>query len=294
MSHFHRIGLITGPGVDKPEILEQVVRFLLDQGCQPYLADTNRQLQNWPELPRLSGPELLQQIDLLITIGGDGTLLGAARLMVDQSIPLLGINLGRLGFLADIPLNGMQESLQQILNGIYQEEQRAMLKTEILRGTEITATEYAFNDAVIYKWNSARLIEYETFVNDRLVNAQRSDGMIVSTPTGSTAYALSGGGPLMEPDLDALLLVPISPHTLSNRPIVIKGSSIIELLVVGRTDPANVRVSCDGQEGLEIQQADRIRISRHEHRVRLIHPKGHDHFNILREKLGWDDHPRSG
>ena len=212
-------------------------------------------------------------------------------MLADKEIPLLGVNMGRLGFLADISISNMTDGLDLILAGDYDEEKRFLLNTEIIRKEQVVAHELSFNDTVMHKWNTARLIEFETYVNGRFVDFQRSDGLIISTPTGSTAYALSGGGPLMVPDLDALLMVPICPHTLSNRPIVVGGSSIIDLIVCGRTDHENVRISCDGQDGMPIEKNDIVRISRYPKDIRLIHPSGHDHFDIMRAKLDWGEHP---
>ena len=288
---FNTIGLIARPDATASDTLAILIAHLDGIGCTVKLErETALLLPGTPHVA-LDAPNLVEAVDLIITVGGDGTLLGAARLLADQEIPLLGINLGRLGFLADISLEGMTDRLDEILAGEFDEEKRFLLSTEIIRGGQSVSRHLAFNDAVIHKWNTARLIEYETYVNNRFVNLQRSDGLIVSTPTGSTAYALSGGGPLMVPDLDILLMVPICPHTLSNRPIVVGGDSVIDLIVCGRTDPRNVRVSCDGQTGLAIEQGDVVRISRHPNDIRLIHPRGHDHFDILRVKLGWSEHP---
>ncbi|MBF0255141.1 MAG: NAD(+) kinase [Gammaproteobacteria bacterium] len=287
---FNKIGLLVKPSPRVTETLQTLIDYLLASGRRVILDQTAAELMQRPELPFQTQEELAASCDLLITVGGDGTLLGAARLLANLQIPLLGINLGRLGFLADISPQAIARSLDSIFAGEYEEEQRFLLSTEILNAGEVKASSLALNDAVIHKWNSARMIEFETYVNGRFVDTQRSDGLIIATPTGSTAYALSGGGPLLEPDLDALLLVPICPHTLSNRPIVVGGDSLIELVVSSATDPANVRVSCDGQDQLVIEANDRIRIGRHPNRIRLIHPQGHDHFDILRAKLGWGEH----
>ncbi|MEO5342313.1 MAG: NAD(+) kinase [Gammaproteobacteria bacterium SHHR-1] len=287
---FNRVGLLAKPSPSVRETLQTLIGYLLTSGHEVVLDQSAAELMGQPRLDCLAAEELVQQADLIITIGGDGTLLGAARLLAELQTPLLGINLGRLGFLADISPQQINHSLDRILAGDFEEEQRFMLSTEIVQQGEVKHSALALNDAVIHKWNSARMIEFETYVNGRFVDRQRSDGLIIATPTGSTAYALSGGGPLLEPDLDALLLVPICPHTLSNRPIVVGGDSLIELVISQSTDPVNVRVSCDGQDQLVIQAHDRIRIGRHPNRIRLIHPAGHDHFDILRAKLGWGEH----
>lgn len=237
--------------------------------------------------PALAIPELGAVCDLIIVVGGDGTLLHAARELAPADVPLLGINLGRLGFLVDISPDHLEERLDPILAGAYHADARAMLDVST-DGTEGRAV----NDIVVHKWNSVRMIELETWIDGQFVNAQRSDGVIVSTPTGSTAYALSGGGPLVHPGLDALLLVPICPHTLSNRPLVVGGDSAIELRIRDY-EHEQVRLTCDGQINLPLAEGRAIVIRRSRHRLRLLHPCGYDHFSILRAKLGWASEGRA-
>lgn len=224
--------------------------------------------------------------DLIVVVGGDGTLLHAARHAARFAVPLLGINLGRLGFLVDISPEDIESAVDRILAGEFDSDSRAMLGARIVSNAGTGAVHSAFNDVVIHKWNPARVIEFETYVNGVFVNAQRSDGLIVATPTGSTAYALSGGGPLVDPALDAILLVPICPHDLSNRPLVVPGDRQIEVRVRDQ-DRSHVQVTCDGQASLRLAADDRVLIARHPDRVRLLHPKGHDHYQILRAKLHW-------
>ncbi len=238
------------------------------------------------DLPTADIKEIGENCELVVTIGGDGTLLQAARSMVDYDVPLLGINLGRLGFLADITPDDMLKALDLILAGEFQVDYRFLLQAEIDGHYET-----ALNDIVVHKWNTARMIEFETHINGKFVDALRSDGLIVSTPTGSTAYALSGGGPLLDTALNAILLVPICPHTLSNRPIVIQGDSEIELRVISDSDRKHVRVTCDGQTCKSVDGSS-VWIRKHRRPVRLIHPQGYDHFDLLRVKLGWGEHPR--
>jgi NAD+ kinase len=224
--------------------------------------------------------------DLAIAIGGDGTMLKAAYLTCQYEIPLLGINRGRLGFLADIPADAIEEHLDAIFAGTYVEEERFLLTAEVLREGKSLLKSNAFNDVVLQKWNIARLIELEIYVDGNFVHRQRSDGVIVTTPTGSTAYALSGGGPILHPSLDALALVPICPHTLTNRPIVIDGNSLVEIVVSTR-EIDHVRLTCDGDITCEVAPGDRVRIQKKDKKIKLIHPQGHDHFSILRAKLQW-------
>jgi len=283
---FNTIGLIGKPGQETPKSrLRELSRFLSDRGHQVLMdADTSSRSDNH-DLTSEQLNDLGSKCDLVIVMGGDGTLLHSARCLAHHDVPLVGINLGRLGFLADVSPDKMLPTLEQILSGEYKEEARNLLSVDV-NGHQHTA----FNDVVIHKWNIARMIEFETYIDGHFVDAQRSDGLIISTPTGSTAYALSGGGPLLHPDLNATVLVPICPHTLSNRPIVINGDSTIEIIVGPMTENSHVRVTCDGQTTIPLE-SDKITISKHKHPVRLIHPKDHDHFNILRAKLGWGEHP---
>lgn len=242
----------------------------------------------WPdhELTTASRKYIGEHCDLAIVVGGDGTLLNAARSLADHRIALLGINLGRLGFLTDISPDEMQQKLDAILDGEYREDKRFLLHSTIIRDGEQLSDSEALNDVVVHKWDVARMIEVETYVDGRLLNTVRSDGLIVSTPTGSTAYALSGGGPILQPNLDAVILVPICPHTLSNRPIVIHGESVIEIVVAGGGQ-SHAQVTCDGQINLGLVSGDRVRIEKKQHEARLIHPLEYDYFHILRAKLGW-------
>ena len=227
-----------------------------------------------------------ESCDLIIIVGGDGTLLNAARDLADYQVSLLGINLGRLGFLADVTPSELEQTLDQICSGNYKEDQRALLHAQIIRDDELVNDNTAFNDVVLHTRNVARMIEYETYINGQFVNVTRSDGLIVSTPTGSTAYALSGGGPILHPDLNALVLVPICPHTMSHRPIVVDADSKIEI-VVSESNQAHAQCTCDGQIDLALQNGDHIVIEKKEHPVRLIHPDNYNYFKLLRAKLHW-------
>lgn len=239
---------------------------------------------------RASGEELVANRDLVIAIGGDGTLLRAAKLAFPHRVPVLGLNLGRLGFLADISPQQVTQGLDAILTGRYCSEERCVLQCEILRDGAIFATQIALNDVVIQRWSTARLITLNTYVDGRFVHTQRSDGMIISTPTGSTAYALSGGGPILDPTLPAMVLVPICPHTLTNRPLVISNNSCIEIDFAS-DNAEDSRATADGHPMPILKAGDRIRITRHADAVRLIHPSGHDHFATLRAKLQWGRSP---
>lgn len=282
---FRRIGLIAKP--EDPRLvstLERVDGFLAAQGVQ-VVPGPNAAAALGRAREGVALADMGSRCDLALVIGGDGTLLTAARELAPSALPLAGINLGRLGFLVDISPEGMIEALSAILQGDYREDRRFLLEARIGDAPPVLA----LNDVVLHKWNLARMVEFETWIDGVFVDVQRSDGVILSTPTGSTAYALSGGGPLLMPNLDAMAIVPICPHTLSNRPLVIPGDSRIELRVCGRTDPADVRVTCDGQHLLSLSTGHHLSVHRHPQPVRLIHPADHDHFELLRAKLGWGE-----
>ncbi|BAN68998.1 NAD(+) kinase [endosymbiont of unidentified scaly snail isolate Monju] len=281
---FHRIALIAKPddtSEDLVNTLRQAITFLGERGLEVF---PDRHTARALGLSRhFATEEMGHRCDLAIIVGGDGTFLSSARRLGDSQIPLLGVNLGRLGFLVDISPDAMRDTLGNVLDGRYEEEERFLLSCQV--GEQ--PPELALNDVVLHKWNTARMIEFETWVDDSFIDTQRSDGIIVSTPTGSTAYALSGGGPLLSPALDAIALVPICPHTLSNRPIVVHGRNVVRLRVCGKTLPDHVRVTCDGQVTLEVGPGEDVVLRRHSPPLRLIHPAGHDHFQILRTKLHW-------
>ncbi|WP_456404452.1 NAD(+) kinase [Thiolapillus sp.] len=286
-SRFQHIGLIAKPGDQTlAPTLGKLRRFLLDMGLKVHLARSAALALEQKEYLS-SKAELARICDLTIVVGGDGTFLNAAREMAEEDTPLVGINLGRLGFLVDISPQRMLEALTAILQGNYIEDQRFLLEARI--GDR--QRQLALNDVVLHKWNIARMIEFETRINGHYVDSQRSDGIIISTPTGSTAYALSGGGPLLEPSLDAIALVPICPHRLSNRPIVVHGDSEICIETSGRTDCKHVRVTCDGQSSLTLEAGEHLSVRKYPKPIRLFHPVDHDHFDLLRAKLGWGGHP---
>jgi NAD+ kinase len=230
--------------------------------------------------------ELAGQADLVIAVGGDGTMLYAARQATPYGVPVLGINRGRLGFLADIMPDDIKESVDAVLAGNCSSEKRMLLRAEILRGTEVVSSGIAVNDIVIKSRETARMLEYRTSVDGRHVNAHGGDGFIAATPTGSTAYALSVGGPIIEPSLDAIVLAPICPHTLADRPIVISGRSITEIELL-RNQGTQADVSGDGELIGELGIGERLRIVVDDAQVELIHPPGYDYFSVLRSKLYW-------
>lgn len=231
---------------------------------------------------------LARQSDLAIVVGGDGTFLSAVRSLADYNTPVLGINLGRLGFLVDISPNDMLNHLEKIMQGEYVDECRFLLTAQIHRNGQVISQADAFNDVVVHIRDVARMIEFETFINGQFVNFQRSDGLVISTPTGSTAYALSSGGPLLHATLEAMVVVPICPHTLTNRPLVINASSKVEV-IIGARKQSTAQVTFDGQVAFDVKPGDKIIIQKKKSDIHLIHPASYDYYEILRAKLHWSE-----
>lgn len=287
-SVFRNIGVIgkqNAPAI--AETIKSLVDFLLEHNFTVYANEHASNYVGKAPVTLTDNHGVGQNCDLAVVVGGDGTILNAARTLCDYGMPIVGVNQGRLGFLADISPDQLLSRMQEVLvQGRYLMEERFLLHASVVRDGESIAESNALNDVILHKWNMARMIEFDTYINNQLVNSQRSDGLIVSTPTGSTAYALSGGGPLLHPTLDAVVLVPICPHTLSNRPIVVNGESRITL-VVNDCYYDHAQLACDGQINISLQQHDHVLIRKKEKPIRLIHPVNHDHFEMLREKLGW-------
>ena len=225
-----------------------------------------------------SKQELAQHCDVLIAVGGDGTFLAAARIASASNVPLIGINLGRLGFLVDISPDELETKLNAILCGQYREEQRFLLRTKIIRDAKVVYQETAVNEVVVHRWVTPSMIELKTTIDGVYLNTQRSDGLIIATPTGSTAYSLSAGGPIIHPTLDALLLVPISPHTLSNRPIVVAASSEIEITFI-TNKVVNAQVTCDHIAIPDVLVGDTILINKDPKPYTVMHPENHDFYD---------------
>lgn len=285
---FKSVGIVGKHGdIRVKEAINLLCEYLTGKGCEVIIdsitAEAIGELTTYPVATR---KEMGQRVELCIIVGGDGTLLNAARSLANYDLPLLGFNLGRLGFLTDVSPEDMEPKLEKILQGEYIEEPRGLLNACIYRHGELINQSCAFNDVVVHKWNGARMLEYETYIDKQFINSTRSDGLIVSTPTGSTGYALSGGGPIIHPCLHAIVLVPICPHTMSYRPIVVYADSTVEIHVKD-VNQAEAQVTCDGQINIGLQAEDRIIINKHDHLVRLIHPMDYDYYEILRAKLHW-------
>ncbi|KQV94892.1 MULTISPECIES: NAD kinase [unclassified Roseateles] len=280
--HVAIVGKHQAPGIGP--VLEEIAQFLCSQGLDVSLeADTalNTGLTGYEAL---SNDELGRQCDLAVVIGGDGTMLGFARDMARHGIPLVGINQGRLGFITDIPIERWRESLAPVLAGDYEVEPRAMLEGAVWRDGESIFSGLALNDVVVSRGGSSGMVELKIEVGEQFVANMRADGLIVASPTGSTAYALSAGGPILHPGIAGWLIVPIAPHTLSNRPIVLPDLGEVRLEIVAGRDAS---VNFDMQSLASLLHGDTITVRRSQHQVRFLHPKGWSYYATLRRKLRW-------
>ncbi|NOQ37203.1 MAG: NAD(+) kinase [Methylococcaceae bacterium] len=286
-SQFKTIGIIGKPSdASIADTLITLFQFLTEQHFKVVIAENSAAFINDSSIETYPLETLGEHCDLIIAAGGDGTFLSAAHSCVGNKIPLIGINLGRVGFLVDISPKQMLASLKEILAGNYKEEPRYFLNTRIIRDNEVIHEEKALNEVVIHRWVTPSMIEITTHIDGQFLNSQRSDGLIVSTPTGSTAYSLSAGGPILHPALNALVLVPLNPNTLSNRPIVINDDAEIEISFC-QTKQINALVTCDYLEIPEVLISDKILIKKVPTPIKMLHPQGYDFFNTLREKLNW-------
>lgn len=290
-SQFKTIGLIgksADPGIS--DAIEAISQLLSAHGIHVLLDAKTARKTSKTHLDTAERRELGQRCDLVIVVGGDGTMLSAANAVCDNGTPLVGVNLGRLGFLADISPDQTCEKINEIIDGHYQVEERFMLDARVMRKGKEIASGNALNDVVIHKWHMAYMLETETYINEHFVHTHRSDGIITATPTGSTAYALSGGGPIIQPGLEALVIVPICPHTLSNRPIAIQSSSQVKI-VLSESSRNKGQVTCDGQFLQELEVGDEVHIEVKSKRLQLLHPNDYNYYDILRAKLHWAEHP---
>jgi NAD+ kinase len=271
-----------------PEISEPFLRlgeFLSSRGLTVVVDSlTAEHVKNCP-YQTMSLADIGRAVDVAIVMGGDGTLLNIARTLSLNRIPLVGVNQGRLGFLTDLTLDNMLDTIAAMLDGKFVTEERLLLAAKVLRNDVEVHSGRAFNEVVVHRNNTSSMIEFEVRIDGEYLYNQRADGLIVSTPTGSTAYAMSAGGPIIHPGLDVIGLVPICPHTLSNRPIVVKGTSELEILV-HRTGDLQVRF--DSHTSFDLQLHDKIIVTRHPETVCLLHPAGHSYYHTLREKLLWN------
>lgn len=284
---FTTIGLIGKPNHQGANhTLVALYHFLQQRGLNVYVEEQVAQTLPLPHAEVLDLVSLGKKCDLAIVVGGDGNMLGAARVLARFDVAVLGVNRGNLGFLTDLAPENFEQPLTDVLAGNFVTEKRNLLEVAVHRHGNIKSSNSAVNEAVLHADKVAHMIEFEAYINDEFVFSQRSDGLIVSTPTGSTAYSLSGGGPILTPDLDAISLVPMFPHTLSSRPLVVAGQSEIRLKVASTND-AHLQISCDSHVILAVMPGDDIYIRKHPTPLRLVHPPGYSYFHVLRNKLGW-------
>ena len=279
------VGAIVGPR--KPEALEVVCElrdWLTARGVELRAANTIAAQARCAPLAESDG-ELAEDVDLIVVLGGDGTMLNAARLVGARQIPVLGVNFGWLGYLTEFTLEEMFPALENVREGNFFVERRMMIDVTLDRGGEVAASRRALNDAVVTKAAPSRMIEIESYINGMFVNSFRADGMIVATPTGSTAYSLSAGGPIVHPSMSAVLLTPICPHMLSNRPVVVSGDSVIDL--VFKRAEEGLMLTIDGQPGIKLLHDDRITLRRSQTTFNLVRPTNRNYFEVLRTKLKW-------
>ena len=264
-------------------IVSDIIPWLQSRQVEVFLDQDSSELRP-PGIRAVPPQEMAKQVEVVSVFGGDGTLLHAARLVGASGVPILGINLGSLGFLTEVKLDEVYGAFEGLLSGKYQLEDRVLLDVEVLRGKKLEAHYLALNDAVINKGALARIIELEVSVNSQPVLLTRADGLIISTPTGSTAYSLAAGGPILYPTLEAFIIAPICPHTLTNRPVVIPDRHVVEICLRHGTE---VMLTVDGQVGMPLEQQDCLRIRRAQSTLKLVMPFGNSFFKLLREKLRW-------
>lgn len=283
---FHSIGIVGHPR--HPNALathENLYHWLNGKGLKVIMEHQIASDLGLSEAATGSLADIGQQADLAIVVGGDGNMLGAARILARYDIKVIGINRGNLGFLTDLDPDTALQQLSDVLAGLYRCEQRFLLEAQVCREGVCGRMSTAINEVVLHPGKVAHMIEFEVYIDDNFAFSQRSDGLIIATPTGSTAYSLSAGGPILTPTVDAIALVPMFPHTLSSRPLVINGSSTIRLKFSQLTP--DLEISCDSQIALPIQEGEEIFIRRSDYHLALIHPYDYNYFNTLSTKLGW-------
>jgi NAD+ kinase len=289
-SSIKRIGVIVKP--HEPDALETLCRltkWLSERGITlvgPTEVERERiEHQTGCTIDVVNESELARQVDLMLVLGGDGTMIATARMIGDTQVPVIGVNYGGLGYLAEFPLEELFPALDSILAGQYKVQKRLMLTVELWRGEELVTRNRVLNDVVVNKSALARIIEIEAYLNEQFVNLFRADGLIVATPTGSTAYNLSAGGPIIYPSMNAVVITPICPFTLSNRPLVVPDDSVIAVRLM--TENEEVALTLDGQVGVPLQAGDRAVIRKSKTAFNLVQPPNRNYFDVLRNKLKW-------
>jgi NAD+ kinase len=290
MSPIKRIGIVLKP--NQPDALRTVcelVSWLDERGIAlvgtPEIERDRIELETGCAVEQVEREELAAHVDLILVLGGDGTMIATARMLGEREVPVLGVNYGGLGYLAEFRIEELYQALDSILSGNFRLDKRVMLDVELRRGDELITHNRVLNDVVINKSALARIIEIEAYLNQRFVNSFRADGLIISTPTGSTAYNLSAGGPVIFPSMNAVVITPICPFTLSNRPIVVPDDATIELLL--KTDQEEVTLTLDGQVGVSLKVEDRAVIRKSSVAFNLVQPSNRNYFDVLRDKLRW-------
>ena len=286
MQKFKKVGLVAR--MDNPLVLESlraVEVFLRSQSVEVILEDLARGVLKDTDLAFCTQEEMGSICDLVIAVGGDGNILGAARTLAPYGVPLLGINRGRLGFLADVSPDEIELRVGEVLAGNYTMEEHFLLEGEVGENSKQQISS-ALNEVVLHSSSMAKMVEFDLYINDDFVYKQNSDGLIVSSPTGSTAYALSAGGPIMHPSLDAMVLIPMFPHTLNSRPLVVRGDSELKIVISSQLDD-NARVSFDSHVEFEVKPGESIVIRKNQNKLKLIHPPGHSFYDVCRSKLDW-------
>jgi NAD+ kinase len=280
-----RIGIICKAGRPEPlQILKELLPWLRNNGCEVFLDMETAAELNLNGYPRQQIPSLT---DIIIVLGGDGTMLGVTRLVGSKDVPILGVNLGGLGFITEVNKEKIFEAMDKVLSGNYTIEERIMLSASVYRDNENIENFLVLNDVVINKGVLARIIDLETYINGSYVTTFRADGLIISTPTGSTAYSLSAGGPILYPTMSSIVLTPICPHTLTNRPIVLPDDFSVEVMLGSESE--QVFLTLDGQVGFSLRKGDAVKIKKSECKTKLLIPFERDYFQILRTKLKWGE-----
>jgi NAD+ kinase len=290
MSSIQRIGIVLKP--HQPEALKticELVEWLAERGIKvvggPELEQERIAHQTGCSVEEVPTERIANEVDLMLVLGGDGTMIATARMIADQEVPVIGVNYGGLGYLAEFRIEELYTGLEAVLSGNYRLDKRVMLEVELRRDDDLLTSNRVLNDVVINKSALARIIEIETYFNRQFVNSFRADGLIVSTPTGSTAYNLSAGGPMIFPSMNAVVITPICPFTLSNRPIVVPDNSEIELRL--KTDHEEVALTLDGQVGFPLKIGDLVVIRKSRTTFNLVQPSNRNYFDVLRDKLRW-------
>lgn len=292
-SIFKTVGIIGKYGdSDVSETITLVLQVIDELGCKALIdaETTHHYFDGKIKHPTVERQQLIQHADLVIAVGGDGSFLASGRSIIDLEKPITGVNMGRLGFLTDISPNEIHAVLHEVLTGKYVHEARTVLSAKIVRDKTVISEHIGINDVVIHKSSVARMVELDVYLDNRFLSSYHADGLIVSSPTGSTAYALSSGGPILQGNLEALLLVPICPHTLTQRPIVI-GANTTQRIEINKNKDNNIQVSVDGQEEVPLQSGDSVIITRHRKKLNIYHPCDYDQLRRLRQKLGWGSSP---